>query len=128
MGNIEPQWQCPPELWEKLKPLARELRQNPTPAEKLLWQALRRKQLTDYRFRQQHVINRFIVDFYCAKAKLVIEVDGASHEGNYDYDAARTEILDILGLRVLRFNNEDVLQNLEGVVRVIMGALNITEG
>jgi very-short-patch-repair endonuclease len=101
MTDNPQQWKCPPHLWEKLKPLARQMRQNPTPAEKLLWQALRRKQLEGFRFRQQHIINRFIVDFYCADAKLVIEVDGASHEGEYDYDAARTELLETFGLRVI---------------------------
>ena len=119
MTKYEQYWNCPPEFWKKLKPLAREMRQNPTPAEKQLWQALRGKQLGAYRFRQQHVINRFIVDFYCAQAKLVIEIDGASHEEQYAYDATRTEFLKTLGLCVLRFTNEDVLKNLEGVVSVI---------
>lgn len=62
-------WQSPPELWEKLKPLARQMRREPTPAEKLLWQKLRQKQLLGFKFRRQHAIDRFIVDFYCAKAR-----------------------------------------------------------
>jgi very-short-patch-repair endonuclease len=64
------------------------------------------------------------VDFYCPQAKLIIEVDGASHEETYGHDTARTEFLKTLGLRVLRFANDDVLKNLEGVVSVIRDELS----
>jgi very-short-patch-repair endonuclease len=114
----------PPEhLWAKIKPLARELRNDPTPAEARLWKYLRRKQVDGWRFRRQHVFDRFIVDFYCPSARLVIEVDGPIHDQQREYDALRTEFLESLGLRVLRFENEDVFQNIEGVLTVIGEAL-----
>lgn len=108
-----------PELWAKIKPLARELRKNPTPAEDKLWQYLRRKQVHGTRFRRQHVFERFIVDFYCADAHLVIEVDGDIHRQQQEYDALRTQFLESLGLRVVRFSNEDVFGNIDGVVERI---------
>ncbi len=70
------QWHTHPDLWEKLKPLARQMRTQPTPAEDILWQHLRNRQLLGYKFRRQHSIERFIVDFFCNQAGLVIEVDG----------------------------------------------------
>lgn len=98
---------------------AKELRKNMTPAEKKLWQNyLRRFQ---FRVLRQRPIDNFIVDFYCAKLRLVIEIDGESHftdEGK-DYDAERTSILEGYGLRVIRFTNAQVLKNLEGVCRQI---------
>ncbi len=70
----------PPDLWAKLKPLARQKRHDPTPAEEALWQRLRNRQIAGIKFRRQHTIDRFIVDFYSADANLVIEVDGPVHE------------------------------------------------
>lgn len=116
-----------PELWAKIKPLARELRTNPTPAEDRLWQVLRRKHVGGLRFRRQHVFERFIVDFYCPAAGLVIEVDGDIHDQQQAYDALRTEFLESLGLRVLRFRNEDVFANLNGVLERIGEALQESE-
>lgn len=92
---------------------------NPTPAEERLWQALRRRQLNGLRFRRQHVFERFIVDFYCPAVALVIEVDGDIHDRQQEYDALRTEFLEALGLFVLRFRNEDVFENLPGVIERI---------
>ena len=109
----------PPEMWAKIKPLARELRTNPTPAEDRLWQGLRRKHVGGVRFRRQHIFDRFIVDFYCPAARLVIEVDGEVHEQQQEYDALRTEFLESMGFRVIRFKNEDVFQNLDGVLEVV---------
>ncbi|MCI0713556.1 MAG: endonuclease domain-containing protein [Chloroflexi bacterium] len=106
----------PPELWKLLKPRAREMRKNPTKAESLLWGALRLQKMHGFKFRRQHAFGPYIADFYCAKAKLVIEIDGTSHDGRGEYDEARTQYLESLGLRVLRYSNEDVLQNLQGVV------------
>lgn len=108
-----------PELWAKIKPLARELRKSPTPAEEVLWQRLRRKQVLGLRFRRQHVFERFIVDFYCPAASLVIEVDGDIHQHQQDYDALRTTFLEALGLCVLRFQNADVFENPTGVIERI---------
>ncbi|MEO8611553.1 MAG: endonuclease domain-containing protein [Chloroflexota bacterium] len=108
-----------PELWEKLKPLARQMRHAPTPAEKHLWGRLRNRQLGGAKFRRQHVIDRFIVDFYCQEYRLVIEVDGSIHEYTQAEDAVRQEFLESLGLRVIRFSNADVLTRIDGVVEVI---------
>jgi very-short-patch-repair endonuclease len=107
------------ELWEKLKPLARQMRHEPTPAERVLWERLRNQQVARARFRRQHPIDKFIVDFYCAEAHLVIEVDGEIHDYRPDEDAARQAFLESLGLRVLRFRNDEVLGSLEAVVRRI---------
>jgi very-short-patch-repair endonuclease len=113
-------WQSPPELWKQLKPLARQMRTEPTLAETLLWQRLNNKQLLGFKFRRQQVIDRFIVDFYCHEVKLVIEVDGEIHNYTQVEDAIRQEFLESLGLRVVRFKNEDVLLRIEGVLEEIV--------
>jgi very-short-patch-repair endonuclease len=107
------------ELWEKLKPLARQMRREPTFAEDRLWEKLRNRRLGDYKFRRQHPIDRFIVDFYCAAAHLVIEVDGEIHEYTQEEDALRQAFIESLGLRVLRFTNGEVLTQMEAVLEVI---------
>jgi very-short-patch-repair endonuclease len=76
-----------------------------------------------FRFRRQHIIDRFIVDFYCPEARLVIEVDGAVHRSTEERDSARQEWLENLGLRVLRFANEAVMNDLPGVIAAIETAL-----
>lgn len=88
-----------------------------TPQEIILWSRLRREQL-GCKFRRQHAIGNYIVDFYCPKKKLIIELDGWQHKREKDtrYDAKRTEYLNNLGLTVLRFFNNEVNTNLEGVV------------
>jgi very-short-patch-repair endonuclease len=101
---------------------ARQLRQPQTPAEAKLWNHLRRKQLGDLKFRRQHPIDRFIVDFYCAEHKLVIEVDGDTHAMQEEYDAARTEWLQDRGYRVIRFTNDEVHRQLPAVLETIMAA------
>jgi len=106
----------PPELWDKLKLLAREKRHTPTPAEESLWQRLRDNQLGGYNFRRQHALGRFIVDFYCRAAKLVIEVDGSIHEQTPVEDALRQAYLESLGLRVIRFLNDEVLNEITTVL------------
>ena len=99
---------------EKLQ-RAKELRREMTPAEKLLWQEVRAKKL-GVRFRRQQIIQGFIVDFYCHKAGLVIEVDGDIHDLQKDEDASREKALSELGLRIVRFRNDDVVRNLSAVV------------
>ena len=98
---------------------ARRLRQNLTAAEEVLWQALRKRQLDGLKFRCQHPIESFIVDFYCPQCRLVIEVDGEVHDHQLDYDMARTEQLNQLGYQVIRFCNQDVLNHLDDVLRQI---------
>ncbi len=108
-----------PQLWEMLKPLARQMRHEPTPAEDLLWRRLRSRRLYDTRFRRQHAIERFIVDFYCADARLIVEVDGVIHEYTQEEDAIRQEYLESLGFMVIRFTNGDVVTSLGAVVERI---------
>jgi very-short-patch-repair endonuclease len=113
-------------LWEKLRPLAREMRHDPTPAENKLWEQLRRHQLDGIQFRRQHGIGRFIVDFCCCHAKLVIEVDGSIHQYTAEEDAIRQEFIESLGFRVLRFTNDEVMNDLAGVLTRIREAINIS--
>ena len=100
---------------------SRELRHLQTPAEATLWQNLRNRNL-GYKFRRQHPIDRFIVDFYCAEAKLCIEIDGGSHfeKEQEEYDKARTEFLEALGYQVVRYTNNDVRYNIHAVVDQII--------
>jgi very-short-patch-repair endonuclease len=97
---------------------AKELRRPLTPAEAKLWHKLKTKQFYGLKFRRQHPIHRFILDFYCHEQRLVIEVDGDSHAepAQQSYDQARTEWLNQQGLRVLRFSNREIEDNLEGVL------------
>jgi very-short-patch-repair endonuclease len=101
---------------------ARELRQPMTRAEARLWQHLRRRQLNGYYFRRQHPISSFIVDFYCAKARLVVEVDGDVHVMQEEYDTVRTEWLEERGYRVIRFTNDEIFRQLDGVLESILAA------
>ncbi len=99
--------------------LASQLREDATFPEKLLWSKLRRKQVAGLKFRRQHVIGNYVVDFYCAKANLIIELDGRSHEGRKNYDNKRTEYLNSKGNRVVRYSNDDVLLNVDAVAEDI---------
>ena len=105
-----------PELWARLKPKALEMHNQPTAAEARLWAVLKNGNLDGFKFRRQHAIETYIVDFFCAEANLVIEVDGSVHEGNEEQDAYRQGILETSGFRVLRFKNEQV--GAEGVAAV----------
>ncbi|HVA13484.1 MAG TPA: endonuclease domain-containing protein [Stellaceae bacterium] len=99
---------------------ARKLRATPTDAEIRLWSRLRRKQLDGFRFRRQQPIGRYVVDFFCPEAKLIIEIDGGQHA---DEDPARTDWLGSRGYRLIRFWNNEVLANTEGVLLMILNAL-----
>ena len=105
---------------QEIEQAARRLRQNLTPAEAQLWNALRRRQLAGLKFRCQHPVGRFIVDFYCPACKLVIEVDGDIHTQQKAYDESRTEQLQSFGYRVLRFTNKEVLSDLPTVLARIV--------
>jgi len=100
----------------KLKERARELRNNSTPSEIELWKALRAGQMLDYTFNRQKPLDEFIVDFYCRKLKLVIEIDGDSHDGKEEYDKKRQQRLESLGCTVIRFYDHDVMKHIEGVL------------
>lgn len=101
-------------------PLARRLRSTATDAEIRLWSRLRRKQLDGFRFRRQHPIGPYVVDFFCPEAKLIVEVDGGQHADESD---RRTRWLEERGYRVVRFWNNDVLANTEGVLLAILAAI-----
>ncbi len=101
---------------------AKELRRRMTPAERVLWSHLRKNQLEGFHFRRQQVIDGFIVDFYCHAAGLVVEVDGEIHQKQAEYDKERDRILAARGLRVLRFQNREVLENLPEVLNRIAAA------
>ena len=90
--------------------IARQLRQNPTPTERHVWELLRRRGMLGLKFRRQHVLHGFIVDFYCARHRIVLELDGASHDSRVrsDYDASRTRVLTAFGYRVIRLPNRTV--------------------
>jgi very-short-patch-repair endonuclease len=100
---------------------AREMRHVQTPAEAMLWRTLRNRH-TASKFRRQHPIDRFIIDFYCAEAKLLIEIDGESHLllGQKEYDEARTKYLEDLGYKLIRFTNTDIRYNIHAVVDEIL--------
>lgn len=96
------------------------MRRNMTPAEAALWEALRGKRLGGLRFRAQHPVGFFILDFYCPSRKLVVEVDGSVHAGRGEEDRLRTDQLAAYDYRVLRFTNEQVLGDLDSVKRTIL--------
>ncbi|MFZ3080283.1 MAG: endonuclease domain-containing protein [Bellilinea sp.] len=102
---------------------ARRLRRDQTLVETKLWLALRSHQLENIHFRRQHPIGSYIVDFCAPQAKLIIELDGSQHLEQQEYDAERTEFLQAKGYRVLRFWNNEVTGNLDGVIIVILEAL-----
>ena len=102
---------------------ARVLRANPTDAERTLWQHIRRRQLGEYRFRRQHPIGPYIVDFLCFERRLVIEIDGGQHTSQAAYDLDRTRWLEARGYHVLRFWNHQVLNELQAVKEAILEAL-----
>jgi very-short-patch-repair endonuclease len=110
-------------IYRNRKPLfierAHEMRQQPNDAEAMVWNALRNRQLRGFKFRRQYAIGNYIADFYCAEAKLVLELDGQSHIGKEGYDANRIAWLESQGLCVLRFTNQDVYESLEELLEVV---------
>ncbi len=102
----------------KLREFSQELRRNMTQAERLLWSRLRKRQPKGLQVYRQRIIGEYIVDFYCPKSRLVIEVDGGQHftDGGREGDQIRDKYLNSLGLRVLRFSDREVFENLEGVM------------
>jgi very-short-patch-repair endonuclease len=111
-------------LPDYLLELCRELRRQETPPEQALWRLLRARQLLGLKFRRQHVIGRYVADFYCHEAGLVIELDGAPHDGERqgEYDEVRDRELTHLGLRVLRFRNDEVREDAARVLEAIAEA------
>jgi 1-hydroxy-2-methyl-2-(E)-butenyl 4-diphosphate synthase len=114
-----------PTVYALLKDFAIAHRFAPTQAEEVLWELLKTKQLRGYKFRKQHIIDRFIADFACLKQKLIIEIDGLIHQlpENQINDEQRTERLNLLGFEVIRFSNEQVLNETDKVLTSILSAL-----
>ena len=103
---------------------AREFRQGLIPAEKLLWNRLRNRQLSGFKFRRQHPTDSYILDFYCPEKHLAIEIDGDSHEERLRYDQIRTEFLKKYGYKVIRFSNHQVHFEINSVLDEILQACN----
>lgn len=104
---------------------ARKLRKNPTEAELKLWKHLRLRQLGGYKFRRQHSLGPYIVDFACLEKKLIVEVDGGQHSVKVDYGTQRMAWLESQGFRVLRFWNNEVLKEIEVVKEAIAEVLGL---
>ena len=109
--------------YQELREIAREMRRKPTEAESRLWLCLRCRKL-GVKFRRQHVIDQFIADFFCFERSLIIEVDGEIHEQQVGRDKERDNILRSLGYKVIRFRNEDVMQNIQVVISKIKNELH----
>jgi very-short-patch-repair endonuclease len=110
-------------MTRRLVRFARSLRVNQTDAEARIWSRLRNRGLGGARFRRQIAVDPYIVDFICTDRKLIIELDGGQHAEQVEADAERTRFLEARGYRVLRFWNNDVLTNTEGVLEVILAEL-----
>jgi len=104
--------------------LAEQMRQEMTPSEKRLWERLRANRLNGLAFRRQQVIGGFIADFYCRSARLVVECDGNVHAAQVEYDRERDQIISTYNLRVLRFTNDQIRDNLQTVLAHIIQAAN----
>ncbi len=115
-------WRTDAKGWLLLGPRARAMRRAPTEAEARLWRRLRRG-LLGVRFRRQVVMGRFIADFYCAAAGLIVELDGSVHDERRDVDEERDRLLRRSGMQILRFRNEDVLDDLDAVLETLTAAL-----
>lgn len=113
----------PPRSNSQIRTRAIELRKEPTPAERKLWAVLRNDQ-QGVNFRRQHAVGKYIPDFVCIQKKLIIELDGAQHLEQVEYDDARTRFLQTKGYRVIRFWNRDVMNDLKDVLAVIQAAIH----
>lgn len=109
---------------ELTRDTVRELRQNMTDAEKKLWYFLRGKRLNGYKFRRQHLIHPFVVDFICLSKKLIVEIDGGQHAEQLNYDEKRSAFLKLHGYKMLRFWNDEVFKQTQTVLNEILNALN----
>ena len=121
-------WEVTPELQRKMVEVARQFRKQPTPSEKILWQALKNCQLDNYKFRRQQPIGVFVVDFFCAAARVVVEVDGGIHESQQELDRQRQELLESLGLKFIRVASDRVENNLSSVLEEIHQVLLTNHG
>lgn len=103
----------------KYKQRRKDLRVNQTNTEEILWKFIKNKQIKGKKFRRQHSVDNFILDFYCSENRLGVEVDGKIHDSQKEYDVERTRILENLNIKILRFTNEEILNNIENVLKVL---------
>ncbi|TCZ71022.1 endonuclease domain-containing protein [Flaviaesturariibacter aridisoli] len=117
-------YRAEPKTYRRLQEFAKANRQNPTPAEKQLWNALKGKRLAGFKFRRQYIISTSIVDFACLQHLLIVEVDGSIHleRDHMETDAERTKRLEAMGFQVIRFSNEQVLEQLNWVEEQLLEA------
>jgi very-short-patch-repair endonuclease len=104
--------------------IARSLRKSLTPVEALLWKYLKDRHMIHIKFRRQYPVAGFVLDFYCPAKKLGIELDGSIHNIRKEYDVARQDIIEDKGIKILRFRNEEVVDNMEGVLRKIKRSIS----
>ena len=106
------------------KIFARQLRREQTKAEKIVWELIRKRKFRGLKFRRQHVIEGFVLDFYCPEIKLGIEVDGSVHMKRRDYDKLRQEVIESEGIRIVRINNRELLDRKRSVLEKLNNALS----
>jgi very-short-patch-repair endonuclease len=123
MAEGPERWRTPYGLWRKLRPVVRGMRHEPTSAEDRLWWLLRRKGLDGVRFRRQHAVDRFVLDFFAPRFGLAVELDGGIHAERTREDAVRDEHLARLGIAVLRLPNALVLTDPQAALQRIRDAL-----
>jgi very-short-patch-repair endonuclease len=99
---------------------SKQLRREMTPAEKILWKEVKANKLNGLHFRRQQIVHGYFADFYCHQHELIVEVDGEIHKLQTEYDAKREEYLIGLGFRIIRFTNEEIAKNLNGVLQKIV--------
>ena len=112
---------------KQVTPRRRKLRSPSPPAEALLWSYLKNRQIAGFKFRRQYSVGAYVVDFYCSKLKLAIEVDGPTHfasERVIEYDKQRQRFIESFGIRIFRVTNHDVYTNLAGVIELIFNEFN----
>lgn len=114
-------------LQQKLSEIAKRFRKNPTKAEKIMWRYLKDKELFSEKFRRQHPLYQFIVDFYCHSKKLIIEIDGEIHQYTFVRDQARDKLFQDHGYHILRFTNEEVFFQIDQVLAKIHEAISSEE-
>ena len=105
---------------KELRELAKNNRKKPTTGEEIIWKEILMKRKTGYKFLRQKPINRFILDFYCSEINLAIEIDGSSHDKKKYYDEARDVFLKQVGIKTIRFTNDEVMDDIENVKKKIM--------
>jgi very-short-patch-repair endonuclease len=118
-GGLGSEMRMSREIKDLIIDQARYMRQHPTRAEAFLWECIRLKKLNGYKFRRQHIIGTYIVDFYCPKRKLVVEVDGPIHQKQKVYDLSREINLIAMGYKILRFTNDEVIHHTDEVLKKI---------